>query len=59
MALKPNQGIAAKMTKAKASRPGIPILYETEFKEHLRAPDVQARLERVKALVDARAQQKS
>lgn len=57
MALKPNQGIAAKIKSAKP--PAVPILYEAELKEHLRVPAVKARMKRVKALIDLRAQQKS
>jgi hypothetical protein len=57
MALKPSQGIAAKLDNATRS-PAAPILYEVELKEHRRVPSVMARLKRVQRLVDARAQQK-
>lgn len=58
MALKSSQNMLAKRDGTLPSRE-IPILSETDIKEHLRVPAVQARLKRVRELVRARAQQKS
>lgn len=57
MALKPDPDIAARMTDRAAGRT-IPTLYKAELEEHRRLPDVRARLRRVQALIDSRAQQK-
>jgi hypothetical protein len=57
MALKPNPDITASMNDhGRASV--IPILYKAELEEHRRLPQVQARLKRVQALIESRAQQK-
>ena len=57
MALKPNPDITANVNdQAQAS--AIPILYKVELEEHRRLPQVQARLRRVQALIELRAQQK-
>lgn len=57
MALKPDPDIATQMSDRAGVRP-IPTLYKTELEEHRRLPQVQARLKRVQALIDSRAQQK-
>lgn len=57
MALKPNPDIAAKMNDPAGTR-SIPIVRKADLDEHRRLPDVQARLKRVEALVESRAQQK-
>ncbi len=57
MALKPDPNIAAQMSDRIAGRT-IPTLYKAELEEHRRSPEVRARLKRVQALIDSRAQQK-
>lgn len=57
MALKPDPDIAAQMSD-RASVRATPILYKAELEEHRQLPQVQARLKRVQALIDSRAQQK-
>lgn len=58
MALRPDPGIAEKMSGGPAQREATPILHKADLEEHRRLPQVRARLKRVRALMASRAQQK-
>lgn len=58
MALKQSDGILIKSGATARSRK-LPVLYKADLEEHLRHPEVCARMKHVQSLVRARAQQKS
>lgn len=55
MALAPDSDITMRITNA--GRAAMPIVYKADLDEHRRDPRVQTRLQRVKALIEMRAQQ--
>jgi len=57
MALKQDTGLAKKLSEQKRAS-AVPLVYKADLDAHRRQPAVRARLRRVSAMIERRAQQK-